>query len=367
MRVLLDCRAAERPGVSRYVNGLVRALVARGDIEVIQAVSPGGTPPAPGAPTVTVAGGPLGIRSALALGTAVRSVRPDLTHCLQYPTPMPARHPLVVTIHDLGPIFVEGVMPSATKRAAYAMWNRRVAWEADRIVCDSAWTASDLRRFAPIAAERIRVVQLAADDFSAGPVGGLPEWLLDSGAAAGSRPRFILSMGGPEPHKDLPALLRVFSRLAEGDPELLLVLVGGEQPELVFGALEPGDPALARVRFSGHVEDPELRALYASAAVFAFPSRYEGFALPPLEAMSMGAPVVCSDAAALPEVVGTAAALVPPGDDAAMAAAIRRVLDDPAERERLVAAGRARASRLSWAATAEATVRVYREALDRPV
>ncbi len=115
--------------------------------------------------------------------------------------------------------------------------------------------------------------------------------------------------------------------------------------------------------FTGRVSDAELRALYAGASAFVFPSRYEGFGLPPLEAMALGAPVVCADAASLPEVVGDAALLFPAGDAVALAAALSRVLDDLALRERLSRAGRERAARFTWERTAAATVAVYREAL----
>jgi len=121
----------------------------------------------------------------------------------------------------------------------------------------------------------------------------------------------------------------------------------------------------ARVAFTGPVSDAELRALYVGASVFVFPSRHEGFGLPPLEAMSLGAPVVCADAASLPEVVGDAALLFAPGDAAALATALSRVLDDPALRERLSRAGRERAAQFTWERTAAGTVAAYREALRR--
>jgi glycosyltransferase involved in cell wall biosynthesis len=109
------------------------------------------------------------------------------------------------------------------------------------------------------------------------------------------------------------------------------------------------------------VTDDELRSLYASASVFAFPSLYEGFGLPPLEAMSLGTPVVVADAASLPEVVADAALLMPPGDAPALAIALARILADSELRNTLIAAGHARAAALTWTATAEATVGVYRD------
>ncbi len=114
----------------------------------------------------------------------------------------------------------------------------------------------------------------------------------------------------------------------------------------------------------GSLADDDLDALYRTAAVLALPSRYEGFGLPVVEAMARGCPVVCSDAACLPEVAGGAAELVPVGDVAALADALGGVLDDDARRDRLVAAGRARAAAFTWAASAEAHARAYRAAQD---
>ena len=131
-------------------------------------------------------------------------------------------------------------------------------------------------------------------------------------------------------------------------------------PAYLAGWLTDGEAA-ARARFSGPVSDEQLRALYSRAAVFAFPSRYEGFGLPPLEAMALGTPVVVSDAASLPEVVGDAALLVPTGDPTAFGAALTRVLADPALAADLARRGRDRAAAFSWARTAAATVDVYRE------
>jgi glycosyltransferase involved in cell wall biosynthesis len=112
----------------------------------------------------------------------------------------------------------------------------------------------------------------------------------------------------------------------------------------------------------GYVSDPARAALLRAASVFAFPSRYEGFGLPPLEAMTAGVPVVATDAGSLPEVLGDAALLVPVGDDVALAAALGRALEDEAERERLVTAGLRRAAMYSWSRCAGGLVDLYRRA-----
>ena len=167
-------------------------------------------------------------------------------------------------------------------------------------------------------------------------------------------------MGNTRPHKELPTLLDSFGMLATSFPDLRLLLVGNEptgyrQAELKVVTAEISD----RIAFTGRVEDAELRALYAGAMVFVCPSRYEGFGLPALEAMALGAPVVCADAASLPEVVGEAALMFPAGEQGRLATAVARLVRDPVLRQNLATAGRSRAEQFTWADTAAATVAVY--------
>jgi glycosyltransferase involved in cell wall biosynthesis len=373
MRVLLDCRMAGWSGVGRYTVGLARALAAGGEVELVQVCAVGERAPvAPGdgAEVVMARAHPFGLRGALELGRLVRRSGVDLVHCPHFPTPLPARVPLVVTLHDLTPLVVPGVMASRAKRSTYRRWNARAARAARRIVVPSRWTESDVERLFPAARGKLAVTPEAADDFSEGPVGPLRADL-----AAVAAPPYLLSMGNTRPHKDLGTLLAAFARLAPSSPDLRLLLVGAEEPGYVASALRRVAPGLSgddtalvcdRVAFTGRVSDTELRALYAGAAAFVFPSLYEGFGLPPIEAMALGAPVVCADAASLPEVVGDAAALFAAGDAGALADVIRGALDDRSRLDELSAAGRRRAAEFTWERTAAATVAVYREALASP-
>jgi glycosyltransferase involved in cell wall biosynthesis len=362
MRVLLDCRMASWSGVGRYTTGLARALATRDDVELVQACAAGEPPPVtpgPGAEVVAASAHPFGVRGALELGRLARKAKPDIVHCPHFPTPAPVRGPLVVTLHDLTPLLVPGVMSSAVKRVVYRRWNARAARLAGRIIVPSRATAADVTRLFATARGKLAVTTEAADDFSSGPSGPLTGMLAHLGS-----PPYLISMGNTKPHKDLATLLRAFAQLATSGPDLRLLLVGAEPPGYLGVALAGVPPDVrARVAFTGRVSDAELRTLYAGALAFAFPSRYEGFGLPPLEAMALGVPVVCADAASLPEVVGDAALLFPAGDAAALAAALSRVLDDPALHERLSQAGRERAAQFTWERTAAATVAVYREAL----
>jgi glycosyltransferase involved in cell wall biosynthesis len=345
-------------GIGRYSTGLARALARTDGVEIVQVIEAGSLAPVPEAESIQARKHAFYPTGGLELGAIVRRVSPDLTHCLHVPTPIPARHPLAVTIHDLTPLTVPEVMPSEVRRAAYRFWNFRASGEADRILANSNATKCDILRFYPHAAGHVAVVPHAADDFAL--VERLP---VPASIVAGGEP-YLLSMGNTKPNKDLPTLLRAFARLHPDRPELRLLLVGRDAPGFATSVLGD-DPATARVAFTGHVTDGVLRSLYAGAAAFVFPSRYEGFGLPPLEAMISGAPVVCSDAASLPEVVGDAALQFPRGDDAAAAAQIARVLDDGALRESLLAAGTARAALFTWDRTAAGTLAVYRELLDR--
>jgi glycosyltransferase involved in cell wall biosynthesis len=359
MRVLLDCRMASWSGIGRYTTGLARALAARDDVQLVQVCAAGEAPPVgrgAGVEVVAASAHPFGLRGALEFARLASNASPDLVHCAHFPTPLPATHPLVVSLHDLIPLILPSTMPSHARRAIYRAWNARAVHVADRVLANSRHTASDIARRFAAAGPKLRVVLLSAEGLADGPVTAMPGGLLPAGAV------YLLSMGNTKPHKDLPTLLRAFARVVPARPELRLLLVGADVPGFVTSVLA-GDEAAGRVRFTGRVGDDVLRALYRDAAAFVFPSRYEGFGLPPLEAMACGCPVVCSDAASLPEVVGDAALLFPAGDAGALAASLSRVLDDPALCQERSRAGRARAAQFTWERTAAETVAVYREAL----
>jgi glycosyltransferase involved in cell wall biosynthesis len=381
MRVLLDCRMASWSGVGRYTTGLARALARRDDIELVQFVRRGDLPPiAPEDPEGLTAdviagpGHPFTPRGGWAFATAVGEIGPDVVHAAHFPTPIPDKHPLVVTLHDLTPMVYPSVMPSPFSRAAYRWWNRRAAHVADVITANSRATAADVERLLPASVGKVRVVLHAPDDdLASQPAEPLPDdvvgWL-------GSAP-YLLSMGNTKPNKDLPTLLAAFQIATgsgaaaagrggeprpEGLEDLRLLLVGEEVPAYVAGWLT--DPEVARrARFTGRVTDGQLRTLYEGARAFVFPSVYEGFGLPPLEAMTFGTPVVVADAASLPEVVGDAAVRFAPGDPRALRESLLRVLGDATLAADLVARGKERAASFSWARTAQETVAAYHDAI----
>jgi glycosyltransferase involved in cell wall biosynthesis len=178
----------------------------------------------------------------------------------------------------------------------------------------------------------------------------------------GRRP-VLLSLSAKRPHKNLRGLIEALA-LIPADRRPVLVLPGYPTPheaELRRHADERG--VAGDVRFLGWTDERDVEGLFAICAAFVFPSFYEGFGLPVLEAMARGVPVACSDRASLPEVAGDAALLFDPDDPAAIAAAIERLVRDPAEAERLRVAGRARAAQFTWQRNAERTIASYERAL----
>jgi glycosyltransferase involved in cell wall biosynthesis len=176
--------------------------------------------------------------------------------------------------------------------------------------------------------------------------------------------RYVLAVGTVEPRKDYPSLVAAFDEVTAEDPEVALVLAGadGWGAKDLAAAIEASPaPTRARIVRTGYLDGAALAAAIRHAALLAYPSRYEGFGFPPLQAMSVGVPVVATAAGAVPEVVGDAAALVPPGDVDGLAAAIVRVLAGGHEVDDLVSRGHRRVAAFSWEACAEGLTALYRD------
>lgn len=272
-----------------------------------------------------------------------------------YNVPLAYGGPLLVTVHDVlhlaRPEHVEGVHRRLYARLMVAGMVRK----ADAILCDSEFTAGELRRLTRVDPGKLNVVHLGMDDSWFEPV---------AGASPEPRP-YLLCIGNVKPHKNLSRLVGAFARLS-GEVEQDLVIVG-KRDGFITGDPRVGDAAAQlgdRVRFTGPVSDILLRRYLAHASALVFPSLYEGFGYPPLEAMACGCPVVASWAASIPEVCGEAAVYVEPEDEASIAAGIRRVLSDAALRDELVKKGAERARGYSWDACAAETLAVLRSVLD---
>lgn len=260
----------------------------------------------------------------------------------------------VATVHDLIPLLqLRGELPG--KPSWPAAWLIRRGVRALRgcaaLCADSAATRMDLARLAGIA-ERVAVVPV--------PVRSLPPPQPAVVAGLPSGARFILHVGHNAVYKNRAGVLDVFGRL-RGVPDLHLVLVG-PPPASEWRARAA---ALAHVHFAGPVGDAALHDLYRRAALFLFPSLYEGYGMPVLEAMATGCPVVCSTAPALVEVAGEAALTAPATDPEALAAACRTLLADEALRRRQIERGRVRAAGFDVASLGRSLLKCYEQALER--
>jgi glycosyltransferase involved in cell wall biosynthesis len=183
----------------------------------------------------------------------------------------------------------------------------------------------------------------------------------------GVEDEFLLYVGTIEPRKNLLTLVRAFDRLlrtTRHGPQLVIAGKKGWLTDDLYAYIKNSEAA-TRILFTGYVTDEELRALYSSCRAFVYPSLYEGFGLPPLEAMACGAPVIASDIASIREAVGKAARLVDPKDVDALARSIVRLLEDDKERQHLSAAGLKRAAKFTWERTARSIREVYEEAIQR--
>ncbi len=238
----------------------------------------------------------------------------------------------------------------------------------DRVACISEATRRDLCGHTGIEPERVFVTPLAASR-------ELFHRVDDPAALAAVRARYgipdapyVLSLNTLEPRKNLGTAVRAFARLVEqeriGDLRLVLVGARGWDFAAVFDAVERSPALRERILFPGYVADGDLAALYSGALAFVYPSLYEGFGLPPLEAMQCGVPVVTSDTSALPEVVGEAGRLVAPDDVDGFAGALGELYGDAAARAELGRRSLARAREFSWERCTRETLAAYRTALD---
>jgi glycosyltransferase involved in cell wall biosynthesis len=266
----------------------------------------------------------------------------------------------VVTIHDLVSFLFPRTVPR--KYSLYMrLMTRLAARSADRIIAVSGATRDDLRRVLRVPEERVVVIHEAVDPVFASATDG------DHTTAVlrryGIRPPYCLFVGNLEPRKNLARLIEAFARVRQhrggvAGPQLVVAGTRGWLYGGIFRAVETHG-VTRDIVFTGYVPAADLPALYAGATCFVFPSLYEGFGLPVLEAMAAGAPVVASRAGAIPEVAGDAALLVDAERPAEIAEAVESVLADAALRDRMAARGRARAREFTWEAVARQTLAVY--------
>ena len=297
---------------------------------------------------------------------ALQNERVDLLHALAFVTPLLSPCPSVVTIYDLSFLLYPESF-KRFKRFYLGLFTRLSARRARRIIAISESTKRDVVRLLGVSPEKVEVIYCGIDEafrplaedqvYAFRSKRGLPE-------------RFILFVGTIEPRKNVGRLIAAYARLRSGQQETDIggtkLVIGGAKGwfyEDVFARV--GELGLEHeVMFPGYIPVSQLPLWYNAAELFVYPSLYEGFGLPLLEAMACGTPVVAANTSALPEVVGEAGLTVDPLDVEALAEAMRRALGNEALRQEMTERGLQRARGFSWTKTALETVQVYRRAME---
>ena len=371
LRVALDATplvtlGGQRSGVGTFVAAALGALAARDDLDVVayaltfrgrrvwrDVLPPGVRPVGVAVPARLVRAAWL--RSALP-PIEWFAGRADVAHGTNFVAPPVRRGGAVVTVHDLTPVRFPDLVEADA--AAFPTLVRAAVARGAFVHTPSQFVASEVVELLGVPADRVRAVAHGTPPVAGGDA-------TRGQAAAGAR-RYVLAIGTIEPRKAYPDLVRAFGAVAADEPELRLVVAGraGWGSEALDQAVAglPVD-VRRRVRRTGWLPDAERNDLLAGATVLAYPSRYEGFGLPPLEAMAAGVPVVATDAGSLPEVLGPAATLVPVGDVDALSGALAAALAlEGAARDAVVATGRLHAASFTWEACASGLAALYGEA-----
>ena len=357
MRVAVECSRLARDvrGIGRYVRALLpRLLAARAELQLL--------------PFARRRSELDELRGALqALGVPTDRVDPRLFAELNesdadlwwYPwnvaRPAPARGRVVATMHDVAPLAYPD--PRRRKWLQNRRWRRlfgNTVKRADLILTPSRFTSLELQRCLGVSAERIRVTPLAADDLQVPPA-ARDVAALDR---LGVRAPFVLAVSALDRRKNLKLLDAAMAHVVDLLPSATLVMVGPRP-----GSRAPVEPGW--LRSAGFVSEEDLASLYRSARAVVVPSLYEGFGLPVLEAMRLGAPVICPRTSSLPEVAGGAALYVSPTDERQLALAIVQLLTNDALYDSLRRAGLEQAARFSWNDTARLTLTAFDDALGR--
>jgi len=297
---------------------------------------------------------------------AARKAGVDIFHYPYFAAPLLPRTPTIATIGDLIHFRLPQYLEGSIKKT-YMRMNMQAAYKAARLITFSKHAGQDIVDLMHIPSERVRVIYLAAGD-EYHPVLE-PSVQMEVRARYGVGERYIFYLGGLDGRKNVLQLVRAFAHLCYrlADPGLRLFIAGdpGKQngPPSLFPDPRPlaAELGVAERIIYRFVEEKDKPALYSGAEVFIFPSIYEGFGLPPLEAMSCGAPVICSNRTSLPEVVGDAAITLNPDDTGAMVDALYGILTNQTLRADLCVRSRQRAAQFNWRKTASETITVYEE------
>ncbi|MEJ7709334.1 MAG: glycosyltransferase family 1 protein [Pyrinomonadaceae bacterium] len=303
------------------------------------------------------------MRVPLTLVAELRRRPVDLLH-VQYTAPPFTRCPVVATIHDLSFEHLPETF-NLRSRLQLRLTVRQTARRAAHVLTSSEYSRNQITTTYGIPKDRVSVTPLAVASTFA-PVSDVAE-LERVRARYAIQGDYLLAVGSLQPRKNLVRLINAYADLCRQRgvsatlPKLVLVGKRGWLYNDIFRAAEASSGVVgSHIVFTGYVPEVDLAALYSGAMCFIYPSFYEGFGLPPLEAMQCGVPVIVGDRTSLPEVVGEAGLMIDPFDQEAMAACIARVIDDACLRDELRARGLERARQFTWAETARQTLRVYK-------
>ncbi len=400
MKIALDVRRIRDFGVGTYIRNLLQAIAAQNSqyefILICSAEVRQQVPPLPGNFRYEIYDRRDSSRfDHIALPHLLRKLRVDLTHIPFHRVPLLMPQPYVVTIHDLSSLFYDDATGMLHEARVFRL--KRGLERAARIIAVSGATQRDVVNLVPAAADRVRLIYNAPDPQFLGrrtshavAASSLP-WgtqtvagaATDPAATARERHRileryqinypFLLYAGSIRPQKNIPRLIEAFAVVRQklenhgGYKDLRLIIIGDDisrYPNVRRAVIQ--SRVENSVRFLGFIPLETLRVFHELATAFVFPSLYEGFGLPPLEAMASGTPVIASQVSSLPEVVGGAAMLVNPENVFDIARGIEEVLLNAELREELITRGRRQAARFSWARTAQEVLAVYDEAGRRP-
>jgi len=371
MRIVIDVRKLHDFGVGTYVRNLVRwlarldrtseyvLLCRREDCESIEQLGHNFRPFPDRSANYSVA-------EQLTVPLDIVRVRADLFHAPHYVLPALTPCRSIVTIHDcihlMFPQYLPGRLAHAYARCAFWLATNRSA----RILTVSEASKRDILRFCSIPSDKVDVIYNAIDDrFSQTPD---PTKMTRVRERYQLQDRFLLYSGNVKPHKNLERLIDAFARLrCQGFPNIKLLITGSEISR--YATLRRAVHRYnlhQHVRFLGFLSADTLAILYQLADAFVFPSLYEGFGLPPLEAMASGTPVLTSNLSSLPEVVGDAALLIDPYDPESIADGMRQILSEDSTRERLIRRGRERAASFSWEESVNRVLTIYRQVAGQP-
>jgi glycosyltransferase involved in cell wall biosynthesis len=377
LHIVMDARRIGEFGIGTYVRSLIRALARIDSTNQYTVVKPAADIPA-------LSGLPANFRPVLytrrdtnyldhiAFPFFLRTFSPDLVHIPLNRVPVLMMRPYVVTIHDLSTVLFDETASTRLRMQLRRFRVRRGLARAERVIAVSEATKHDVEQLLGIPPDRIRRVYNAPDEaFCACGAGQAEERQRIMERYQIDYP-FLLYAGNIRRYKNIPRLIEAFAVVHEqlaSHPvyrDLRLVIIGeniSRTPSVRQAVIKSRVEKL--VRILGFVPFETLRCFYQAAAAFVFPSRYEGFGLPPLEAMACGTPVVTSNVSSLPEVVGEAAIQVNPENVFEIARGIHDALVNEPLRARLIQAGPEQASRFSWERTARQVLEIYQEAAAR--